>query len=300
MPTALVTGGAGFIGSHLVELLLSEAWQVTVLDDLSTGDESHLAAGARFVHGSICDGEVLAGAMADADVVFHLAALPRIQPSFDDPLLHEQVNVVGAINVLVTARDRAPNVRRVVISASSSCYGTPTELPTSELAAISCLSPYAVQKYSAEQQALVLGERYGIEVVALRYFNVYGPRSFNPKNSQNAYSSVVGIFAERHKRGEPLPVTGTGAQRRDFVHVQDVARANLLAATAGRPGAVYNVGRGTTISILELAELVGGPIEHVPPRQGEAEVTWADTTKIERELGWRATISLEVGLGSLG
>jgi UDP-glucose 4-epimerase len=207
------------------------------------------------------------------------------------------VNVVGTINCVLACRDAG--VRRLVYSSSSAAYGNPVRLPTPEDEPIAPLSPYALQKYAGEAYALLLGERYGVEVVALRYFNVYGPRSFSDRNPFNAYSSVVGIFATSAFRGEPLLVTGDGLQERDFVHVRDVARANLAAATAQQSGRVYNVGAGSTISILELAKRFDAPYELVDERPGEARVTWADVRAIRDELGWEPKVSLDEGIREL-
>ncbi|MFQ5692236.1 MAG: NAD-dependent epimerase/dehydratase family protein [Nitrospinota bacterium] len=293
----LVTGGAGFIGSHLVDKLEEMGAEVSVLDDFSTSDGGHLPSSARLVRGSVTSPEILREAAGGMDYVFHTAALPRIQPSFDDPVGHEMVNVVGAIRCLEALKGTP--VKKFVISSSSACYGTPEKCPTGEDAPIRCLSPYALQKYAAEQYSLILGERFGVPVVALRYFNVYGPRSYNPKNPFNAYSSVIGIFHNRKKEGLPLLVTGDGEQSRDFVHVYDVAQANIAAALSEKTGRVYNVGTGTSYTVNEIAALIGGPVEHVPEREGEARMTLADIGRIRAELGWEPKISLEEGLNLL-
>ncbi|MHB8694021.1 MAG: NAD-dependent epimerase/dehydratase family protein [Solirubrobacteraceae bacterium] len=281
---AVVTGGAGFIGLHLVDLLLAEGFAVRVLDDLSTGVAEYVEAGWE-------------GLLEGAELVFHLAGLPRIQPSFDDPLTHEKVNVVGTINCMLGCRQAG--VRRVVCSSSSTCYGDPARMPTPEDESIAPLSPYALEKYAAEQNVLLLGERWGIETVSLRYFNVYGPRSYNEENVLNAYSSFVGIFSRQRARGESLTVTGDGSQERDFVFVTDVARANFAAAVMPGAHGACNVGSGQKISILELAKLFDHPYTFVEERKGEARVTWADIGRIERELEWRPVISLADGVALL-
>lgn len=294
-PLAIVTGGAGFIGSHVTQLLIESGIDVTVLDNLSTGDLSYVHSAATLVRGSICDRDILNELLPKADYVFHLAALPRIQPSFDLPLEHEEVNVIGTINCLLALKG-SKRLKKFVYSASSACYGTPEELPTTEHAAIRPLSPYALQKYSAEQYALMLGERFSIPVIALRYFNVYGPRSFNHKNPFNAYSSVLGIFHHQKKTGTVLTVTGDGSQKRDFVHVFDVAQANVQAALSDRNGEVYNVGCGEATSVLEIAKMFGAPFEFVAERKGESRITWADNRKLRGQLGWKPTIPLARGL----
>jgi UDP-glucose 4-epimerase len=293
---AVVTGGAGFIGSHLVDLLVEQGWDVTVVDDLSTGDRANLNPSANAVEGSVTDLELMRGLLRDAEYVFHLAALPRIQPSFDDPVSHEEVNVIGTLRCLEAARGSS-RLKKFVLSSSSACYGTPGQPPAPETAPIACLSPYALQKYCAEQYALILGRRFGIPVMALRYFNVYGPRSFNPKNPYHAYSSVVGIFHNQKHANSPLTVTGDGNQVRDFVHVHDVARANMIAAVSDRWDEVYNVGCGRPITINAVAALFDHPVVLIPERQGESRAIWADTSKISRELGWTPQVSLEEGIG---
>jgi UDP-glucose 4-epimerase len=298
MTSAVVTGGAGFIGSHIVDRLLDEGWSVTVIDDLSTGQRQQVNPKAAFVQGSVVDIDLMKRCLVDADYVFHTAALPRIQPSFDDPLGHEEVNVVGTVTCLMALRG-SQRLKKLVFCSSSSCYGNPEEFPTGEGAQINCLSPYALQKYAAEQYCLILGERFDIPVACLRYFNVYGPRSFNPKNPYNAYTSVVGIFSYQKEAGGHLTITGDGAQSRDFVHVFDVARANLLAATSNRRGEVYNVGCGSPVDINTVADLFDHPRRYVPERKGEARITWADIDKIGEHLGWSPTIDLRSGLEML-
>ncbi len=290
----LVTGGAGFIGSHIAERLLGEGCDVTVLDNLSTGERGNAPAACHFVEVDIMQPAELDKAFAGIEYVFHAAALPRIQPSFDDPVLHEEVNVLGTVNVLQAARKHG--VRKLIFSSSGACYGTPTEIPTTEAAAISCLSPYALQKYTAEQYCLLLGERGNLPIVALRYFNVYGPRSFNPKNPFNAYSSVIGIFHHQHKTGQMLTITGDGEQSRDFVHVRDVAEANLCAAFSQAQATVCNVGCGSAYTINRIASMFGGESTHIPERKGEARVTLADITRAKAVLGWEPKIRLEEGI----
>jgi UDP-glucose 4-epimerase len=292
---AIVTGGAGFIGSHIADLLIETGMDVVVLDDLSTGDRRNVNSRARFVEGSVCDPAQVRAVCEGVEYFFHSAALPRIQPSFDDPVFHEEVNVIGTIRCLEALKGN-PRLKKIVVSSSSACYGSPGQLPTSETAPIRCLSPYALQKYAAEQYALILGQRFRMPVLSLRYFNVYGPRSFNPKNPFNAYSSVIGIFQSQKLAGTPLTITGDGEQSRDFVHVRDVAKANLLAALSEASGEIYNVGRGSCITIRALASLFNHPTVHIPERAGEARVTWADITKIRSHLGWYPTIDLRTTL----
>ena len=293
---ALVTGGLGFIGSHVTDLLVQEGVDVTVVDNLTTGRREHMNPRASYWLKDVR--AVTANELAAFEWVFHLAAWPRIQPSFEDPVGHEEVNVVAALDLATKLRG-SRRLRKLVFSSSSSLYGDPTQYPTPESSPPAPLSPYALQKYAAELSLLLLGERFGLPVVALRYFNVYGPRSFNPANSFNAYSSVVGIFAEQARRSRPLSITSDGTQRRDFVHVRDVARANYLAASSAVQLVAFNVGCGEPMSILDLARRFDRPYEFIPERKGEASVTWADTTRISRELGWSPTVSIDEGIHEL-
>jgi len=290
----LLTGGAGFIGSHLADLLLENGYEVIIIDNLSTGSEGNINKRADFAKVDIRELRGIEKYFKNIDFVFHLAAVPRIQPSFEEPIEHENVNVIGTINCLLAVRKYG--VKKFVYSSSSSCYGDAVELPTSEKASIHCLSPYALQKYAAERYTMILGEYYKIPVVALRYFNVYGPRSFNPKNQYNAYSSVIGIFKNQKEAGEPLTITGDGEQSRDFVHVQDVVKANLMAAQANKLYQVYNVGFGDHFTINFVASLFESEHVYIPERRGEARITWANIDKIRKELDWKPQISLKEGI----
>ena len=294
---ALVTGGAGFIGSHVVDLLVAEGMDVVVLDNLSTGREANLNPRAKFVRGDICELRPGAPLFQDVDYVFHLAALPRIQPAFDVPVEYEEINVVGTIRVLQAVV--GTRIKKLVYSSSSAIYGNTDRIPTPEDTPPDLLNPYALQKYAGERYALILGERFDVPALALRYFNVYGPRSFDEHNRFSAYSSVFGIFNDQKKKGQPLTVTGTGEQRRDCVHVSDVARANLAAALSDRVRDVYNVGCGNNYSIIEIARMFSDNIVHIPERKGEARVTVADISKIKAHLGWAPTVDVRAGLETL-
>ena len=298
MTRAVVTGGAGFIGSHITDLLIEQGMDVVVLDDLSTSDGSKVNPRAEFVQGSTTDRDLVEVTLAEADFVFHTAALPRIQPSFDDPVAHEEANVLGTIRCLEALKDSG-RLKKFVISSSSACYGDVEELPTTELAPINCMSPYALQKYASEQYALILGDRFEIPVVSLRYFNVYGPRSFNPESRLSAYSSVIGVFNNQLKNHQMLTITGDGSQSRDFVHVRDVAKANVVAAMSDVAGEVFNVGFGKAYTILETAKFFSDDYTFISERKGEALATLADISKIKRELGWAPQITLADGIKEL-
>jgi UDP-glucose 4-epimerase len=289
----MVTGGCGFIGSHVVDLLISRGYKVVVIDNLSTGNLDNLNPRAIFIEADVTNYESIKGYFQNINCVFHMAALPRIQPSFDDPLGHEDANVIGTINCMLASRKN--KVEKFIFAGSSSCYGNTEEIPTSEQAPINCLSPYALQKYTAEQYCLILGERYGMSVNSVRYFNPYGPRSFNPENKLSAYSSVVGIFNNQSKTGK-LTVTGTGEQSRDFIHVYDLAEATVLAAERDITGEVLNVGFGESHTVNYLASLFDCEIEYIPERKGEAQITLANIEKTKRLLQWSPKISLQEGI----
>jgi len=292
---ALVTGGLGFIGSNLVDFLVDKKWDVTVVDNLVTGDKAYANAAARYIYKDVKD---LTGAeVADFEYVFHLAALARIQPSFDEPEEHEDATVIATIRLLEALKG-STKLKKLVYSASSSCYGTPKNYPTDENEQITPLSPYALQKYAAEQYCLILGERNNIPVNTLRYFNAYGPRSFNPLNKHNAYTSVIGIFAHQKASNTPLTITGDGMQQRDFVHVYDIATANYLAAVTEATGEVFNIGYGTCYTILELAKMFNHPYTFIAERKGEALITHADISKAKRVLGWQPEIDIQQGINS--
>jgi len=252
----IVTGGLGFIGSHIVDLLIEKGCKVYVIDNLSTGSIFNLNNRAEYEINDILNVEFLIEYFhkIKPDWIFHTAALPRIQPSFDEPISHDEVNVRGTINVLNACKNTP--FKALVFSSSSAVYGTPIKVPTDETEQINPLSPYALQKYTAERYLHIIGERNNMPIVSLRYFNPYGPRSFNKKNPYNAYTSVVGIFNNQKNHGEPLTITGDGLQKRDFIHVKDVAHANLVVAEkiCVSKNNVYNVGLGDCISILDLAK----------------------------------------------
>jgi len=293
----VVTGGAGFIASHVVDLLVRQGHDVIVVDDLSTGRSENLNRGAEFKEVDIRDREKLSPIFRGCDWVFHGAAWPRIQPSFDDPIAHEEINVVGTINCLMAAREAG--VAKFLYFGSSAVYGTPDEIPTTENAAIRCYNPYALQKYTGEQYCLILGERWGVPAISLRMFNVYGSRSYNVGRPNSAYSPVIGIFDHQRKSGMPLTITGSGKQSRDFVHVHDVARAFLMAAESGVAWDIFNLGCGESHSINTIADLMSPQKQYIPGRPNEALVTHAAISKICDLIGWKPAITLREGLTQL-
>jgi UDP-glucose 4-epimerase len=291
----LVTGGAGFIGSHLVERLLADGHGVTVLDNFSSGRMENL----EMIKGNprpavhrvdVADCAGIKPFFKGADWVFHLAALADIVPSIQQPLVYHQSNVDGTVATLEAAR--SASVKRFVYAASSSCYGIPDEVPTSETAPIRPMYPYALTKYLGEQYVLHWNKIYKLPCVSLRLFNVYGPRS----RTSGAYGAVFGVFLAQKLANKPFTVVGDGTQTRDFTFVTDVVDAFVQAAESKIEGEVLNVGSGKTYSVNYLVRLLGGDVVHVPKRPGEPDCTFADTAKISRLLGWRPRVSFEDGV----
>ena len=287
----LVTGGAGFIGSYLVKYLIAEGHSVTVIDNLSTGKIANVAPEVDFIELNLGHPHDLTSYLKDVEMVFHLAALPRVTESFETPIQYEVSNVRSTLYLLM-AMIEAQNIN-LIVSSSSAIYGNPKQLPTPETAPTAPLSPYALQKFMSEQYALIIGEQNGINVKVLRQFNVYGPHSCNPKDSDNTSSSVINVFRHRKKCGQTIEVTGDGEQRRDFVHVNDVVEANYLAAISNKSGHVFNVGTGKTTSINELAGMLANSWTYTPERIGEPRVSLADISKIRDELSWKPRLTLK-------
>ncbi|MCH8096422.1 MAG: SDR family oxidoreductase [Proteobacteria bacterium] len=295
---ALVTGGAGFIGCHLVERLLDDGHEVTVIDDFSTGRPENLAhlrdrPGLRVIEGDICEPDALAKAFDGAEWVFHLAALADIVPSIQAPVPYHRANVEGTLAVLEAAR--AAGVKRLVYAASSSCYGVPDVFPTPESAPIRPMYPYALTKNIAEQYVMHWHQTYGLPAVSLRFFNVYGPRA----RTSGTYGAVFGVFLAQKLAGRPFTVVGDGTQTRDFTFVTDVVEAFILAARSDLAGEILNVGSGDSYSVNRLVELLGGEVIYVPKRPGEPDRTWGDTTRIEERLGWGPKITFEEGVARM-
>jgi nucleoside-diphosphate-sugar epimerase len=296
----LVTGGAGFIGSHTVDELVRRGHRVVVLDDLSAGREENLAAVAgkiEFIRGSITDIEVVRSACREVDFVLHLAARTSVPRSVEDPLTTNRINIGGTLNVLVAARDS--KVRRVVLAASSSAYGETPTLPKKEEMMPSPISPYGVTKYVGELYAKVFGRVYGLENVALRYFNVFGPR----QDPNSPYSGVLSRFVITLLQGGQPIVFGDGEQSRDFTYVENAVQANLLACEAPESsGKVFNVGTGGRFSLnetLKLLERISGrpaAARHDPPRAGDIRDSQADITLARKVLGYDPRVGFEEGL----
>ena len=286
--TVVVTGGAGFIGSHLVDALIAKGLHVRVVDNFTTGRRQYLHPDAELFTADIRDATSLPPIFLGVDCVFHIAALPRVMVSIEHPVETHMTNVIGTLNVLVTARDSG--VRRVVYSGSSSVYGDQSTLPLTESMAPNPLNPYALQKLTGEQYTRIFHKLFGLETLTLRYFNVYGPRMAN----EGAYVTVISVFLRQKRAGELLTIHGDGAQTRDFTHVSDVVRANVLAMDAVvADGRAINIGRGRNLSVNRIAELIGGPTVHLPPRPGDARHTLADLSQAREILGWEPEMVTE-------
>ena len=290
----LVTGGAGFIGSHLVERLLADGHQVQVLDDLSNGrpeNLNHTSSDALSVsHVDVSDYDKARPFFDGVDWVFHLAALADIVPSIENPLKYHRANVDGTASVLQASQEAG--VKRFLYAASSSCYGIPDQIPTPESAEIRPMYPYALTKNLGEQCVSHWNQVYQLPTVCLRLFNVYGPRA----RASGTYGAVFGVFLAQKLADKPLTIVGDGTQTRDFTFVTDVVGAFVSAARSDLSGEILNVGSGDTYSVNLLAELLGGDVVNIPKRPGEPDCTFADTTKIQRILDWKPKVSFQEGV----
>jgi UDP-glucose 4-epimerase len=291
---SVVTGGAGFIGSHMVDLLLARGHQVRVIDNLVGGRETNLAHHAREARLSLECKDIRSLRPDDplfrnADYVFHFAGIGDIVPSIERPTDYMDVNVQGTVRVLECARAAA--IKKFVYAASSSCYGL-ADVPTREDHPIACEHPYALSKYEGELAAMHWRQVYKLPVNSIRIFNAYGPRV----RTTGAYGAVFGVFFKQKLAGKPFTVVGDGTQRRDFLYVTDVADAFLRAAETDHTGQIWNLGAGNPQSVNALVALIGGPVVFIPKRPGEPDCTWADIAKIQRELGWKAVVPFKDGV----
>lgn len=296
-PIALVTGGAGFIGSHMVDLLRNRGFKVRVIDNLVGGRESNLAhhkdgglveLDTRDIRKVEPDDALFSG----ISCVFHFAGIGDIVPSIDKPTEYMDVNVMGTVRMLEGARHA--KAKRFVYAASSTCYGL-ADVPTREDHSIDPKYPYALSKYQGERAAMHWNQVYGLPVNSVRIFNAYGTRS----RTTGAYGAVFGVFLRQKLAGKPFTVVGDGNQKRDFLYATDVARGFMAAAETPHVGQAYNLGAGNPQSVNYLVELLGGEKTHIPKRPGEPDCTWADITKITTELGWRPEISFEEGVAKI-
>ena len=292
----IVTGGAGFIGSHLVDRLIASGRHVRVLDNFVVGRRNNLRQHdgdplLEIVETDVADSDAVAAACVGAERIFHLAARADIVPSIQQPEAYFRANVDGTFVMLEAARREA--VQRFVYVASSSCYGIPDIYPTPETAPANPRYPYALTKYLGEQLVLHWAQLYRLPAVSVRLFNVYGPRA----RTSGTYGAVFGVFLAQLLAGEPLTIVGDGKQTRDFTYVSDVVDALLMVAASGKRATVYNVGSGNPVSINEVVARLGSPpCVHIQKRPGEPDCTWADITKIRTELGWHPKVSFAEGV----
>ncbi|MFA6999683.1 MAG: NAD-dependent epimerase/dehydratase family protein [Candidatus Paceibacterota bacterium] len=294
MVKVIVTGGAGFIGSHIVDMLVLEGYEVHIVDDMSAGKEENINPGAIFHKVDIRDKEGLIPIFKDAKYVFHEAAVPQVEYSIQNPVETNDINVNGLLNVLEVSR--VNKVKRVIFASSCAIYGNQEKLPITEDMHPSPLSPYALHKYIGEGYMKLYSEIYGVETVCLRYFNVYGPR----QSVDGSYPLVIAKFLDLKKNGKSLMIVGTGENTRDYVNVRDIVRANIFAMESGNvgKGEIINIGTGYQASVNKIAEIIGGEVEHSLPRL-EPKSLQADIKKAKELLNWEPSITLEEGIKEL-
>ena len=292
----LITGGAGFIGSHLSDKLIKLGHKVIIIDNLSNGrlnNIEHLLDNKnfKFYELDIINLEDIRPIFKDVDWVFHLAGIGDIVPSIENPKQYYDCNVTGTLNVLESSR--AVGVKKIIYAASSTCYGIPDNYPTAETADIRPQFPYALTKYMGEGLIMHWSQTYNIPAISLRLFNVYGPRS----RTSGAYGAVFGVFLAQKLAEKPYTVVGDGKQTRDFTFVLDIATAFIAAAESNVGGEIINIGSDNTYSVNRLVELLDGNVVHIPKRPGEPDCTWADISKARKLLNWKPKVSLEEGVG---
>ena len=302
MSKIIVTGGAGFIGSHITDRLVKDGHSVVILDNLSSGKKNQINKKAKFINADIKNLNEIKKYFKGAEYVFHLAAQSRLQPSIIDPAVTFHDNINGTLNVLIAARDMG--VRRVIFSASSSVYGDQKTFPLKEDALIQGYkTPYGLTKHMGEHMCRLFSGLYGLETVSLRYFNVYGPRQV----TEGAYATVIGIFLRQLENNEPITIVSPGTIRRDFTHVSDIVNANICAMKSKKvgKGEVVNIGTGRNYSINEVASLILSKVKpqgkkvYIPKRLGEAKISLADNKKAWQLLGWKPKVSFDEGISML-
>ncbi len=295
---AIITGGAGFIGSHLADYLIDLNFEVVVIDNLSVGRKSnisHLMMNSNFTFHQldIINFDSIEPLFVNTDVVFHLAALADIVPSIENPSGYFKTNVDGTFNVLEACRNH--EIKKIIYSASSSCYGIPNNYPTEEAAEIHPQYPYALTKNLGEQLVMHWCKLYNLSAVSLRFFNVYGPRA----RTSGTYGAVFGVFLAQKISKKPYTVVGDGAQTRDFTYVSDIVKALYVASESDISGEIINIGSSNTYSINHLVKLLGGDVVYIPKRPGEPDCTWADISKAKKLLNWTPKVTLEEGVNNL-
>lgn len=293
MNRVLVTGGAGFIGSHLCQALLDRGYQVRVLDNLIYGCKEWIPIDAELIEGDICELEVCREAMTGVTGVFHCAAMSRAGPSFDNIDVCTQTNIIGTQNILLAAKEAV--VKKVIYSGSSTYYGNQPPPHREFETPGEFLNFYALSKYIGEKYCVLFHKIFDLPCIILRYFNVYGPRQPQVGN----YALVLGIFLHRWAHQQPLQIHGDGQQRRDFIHVKDIAAANIAAFESPIQHDIFNIGSGTNLSIKELAQMISPNLIHEARRPGDAEITLADISHVKAKLGWEPTIPFKVGIDEM-
>lgn len=297
MSKALVTGGAGFIGSHVVDRLINDGHEVIVLDNFLTGKRENVNSSAKLVECDIADYEIILPHFTGVEAVFHTAAMARLSPSVKNPLPANETNVTGTLNVLWASHNAG--VKKFIYSSTSSIYGDqePQNYPLRETLEARAKSPYSLQKLFGEKYCQLFSKIYGMSTVILRYFNVYGPRQI----TDGVYATVIGIFLRQRSKGQSMTiVSDAGERRRDYTHVADIVEGNILAWQKDvSAGEVINLGRGENYSVNEVAAIIGGPTIKIDPRPWDAAITFADNSKARQMLGWQPKISFEEGIAEL-
>ena len=297
MIKSLVTGGAGFIGSNLVDELVKKKHKVIVLDNFDTGRLSNLShhskKNVKIVKADISQGKNLLKYFKNIDYVFHLAGIADIVPSIENPAKYFKSNVVGTLNVVEAAKKA--KVRKFIYAASASCYGMPNKFPIKETAKKNTMYPYAFTKWQAEELIMHWAKIYNFPAVSVRFFNAYGPRS----RTSGAYGAVFGVFLAQKLSKKPLTIVGNGNQTRDFVHVYDLVQALVKVALSKKVNEIYNIGSGKEIKVNHIAKLIGGKKVYIPKRPGEPSRSVADISKIKKDLNWKPKISIEKGVKNL-
>ena len=290
----IVTGGAGFIGSHVADALIEAGHDVVVIDNLLLGKKEFVNERAEFHELDIREFAGIRPVFDGADVVFHLAAEPRLPLSIEDPIGTHDVNVTGTLNVLEAARQAG--VKKVIFSSTCAVYGNCEHMPLTEQTLTSPESPYGLHKLMGEEYCKLYSKLFGVQTVCLRYFNVFGPR----KLAEGGYPMVIPIFLQLQKEGKALPIFGDGNNTRDYVHVSDVAKANIAAwESEVLDGRAINIGQGRQTSVNEIADLIGGEHENLPERKGEMRAAEADISLAKKLLGWEPIVNLESGISEL-
>ncbi len=293
----LVTGGAGFIGSNLVDQLILKNYQVIVLDNFSTGRRSNLShqtkKNVKIIKVDISNNKHLDKYFNDVDYVFHLAGIADIVPSIENPSKYFKSNVVGTLNVVQAAKKA--KIKKFIYAASASCYGIPDKFPIKENAKINPMYPYAFTKWQAEELIMHWAKIYNFPAISVRFFNAYGPRS----RTSGAYGAVFGVFLAQKLANKPLTIVGNGNQTRDFIHVYDLVNGIIKAASSNKVGKIYNIGGGKEVKVNKITKLIGGKKVHIPKRPGEPNRSLADISKIKKDLNWQPKIKIEEGVENL-